>query len=116
MKPRSWITMILGILLTVFGILLFVVKGSVVGAIPLVIGGSLIYLGWCGDRTSLLVFGHVCIVIGCALIAWGIYLLPYSKPTFSHIFARPLFWGLFSVMGGICANYHGFCRCIRKQE
>jgi len=54
------------------------------------------------------------ILLGCFLITWGIYLLPYSQPTLAHIFFRPLFWGLFSVMGGICANYHGFCRCVRQ--
>jgi hypothetical protein len=116
MKPRSWITLILGIVLAVLGIVILVIGGSAVGAIPLLIGGSLCYLGWRGGRTAVLVFGHACVVIGCAMITWGIYLLPYSKPTLAHIFARPLFWGLFSLFGGICANYHGFCRCIRRQE
>jgi hypothetical protein len=116
MKPRSLVTVILGIILTVLGIAVFVMSGSAIGTIPLFIGGSLVYLGWCGGRTAILVFGHTTIVIGCAMITWGIYLLPYSKPTLSHIFARPLFWGLFSLFGGVCANYHGFCRCIRKQE
>jgi hypothetical protein len=116
MKPRSLITMISGSILTVLGIATLVISGSAAGAIPLFIGGSLAYLGWRGGRTAVLVFGHACIVIGCAMITWGIYLLPYSKPTLAHILARPLFWGLFSLFGGICANYHGFCRCIRRQE
>lgn len=116
MKPRSWITLILGIVLAVFGIVALVIYGSAPGAIPLLIGGSLCYLGWRGGRTAVLVFGHTCIGIGCAMITWGIYLLPYSKPTLAHIFARPLFWGLFSLFGGICANYHGFCQCIRGQK
>jgi hypothetical protein len=90
--------------------------GNASGAIPLLIGGSLCYLGWRGGRTAVLVFGHACIVIGCAMIAWGTYLLPYSKPSFSYVFTRPLFWGLFSLMGGICANLHGFCQCIGRQK
>lgn len=64
-------------------------------------------------NVPLLVFGHACLVLGCFLITWGIYLLPVSSPTLIHIFTRPLFWGLFSLLGGVCANYHGFCRCVQ---
>ena len=116
MRPRSLITVILGMILAILGIVVLVMSGNAVGAIPLLIGGSLCYLGWRGGRAAVLVFGHTRIVIGCAMITWGIYLLPHSKPTLSHVFVRPLFWGLFSLFGGICANYHGFCRCIRRQE
>jgi uncharacterized membrane protein HdeD (DUF308 family) len=116
MKSRSWITLILGIVLAVLGIVILVIGGNAGGAIPLVIGGSLCYLGWRGGSHRSSCFRSCCIVIGCAMITWGIYLLPYSKPTLSHILASPLFWGLFSLFGGICANYHGFCRCIRRQE
>jgi hypothetical protein len=116
MKPRSLITVILGIVLAILGLVTLIIFRSASGAIPLLIGGSLCYLGWRGGRTAVLVFGHTTIVIGCAMIAWGIYLLPYSEPSLSHIFARPLFWGLFSLFGGICANLHGFCQCIRRQE
>ncbi|MEN3203739.1 MAG: hypothetical protein ABDK87_08480 [Atribacterota bacterium] len=66
-----------------------------------------------GKRVFLLLFGHGCIVLGCFLITWGIYLLPVSQPRLVHILTRPLFWGLFSLMGGVCANYHGFCRCVQ---
>jgi hypothetical protein len=116
MRPNSWITIILGAGLAVLGIFIIVTYSGVVGAIPLAAGVSLIYLGWSGSRTALLVFGHTCIVIGSALIAWGIYLLPYSQPTLSHVFARPLFWGLFSLFGGICSNLHGYCNCIRREK
>jgi hypothetical protein len=113
MRPRSWITAILGIILVVLGIVTLIIGGGAAGAIPLFIGGSLVYLGWRGGRMALLVFGHTTIVIGCAMITWGIYLLPYSKPSLLHIVGRPLFWGMISLFGGICANYHGFCQCIR---
>ena len=116
MKLRGLSTLIFGIILAVLGIGILVSNGSAGGVIPVLIGGGLCYLGWHGDRIALIVFGHTCIVVGCFLITWGIYLLPYSKPILSHIFARPLFWGLFSLMGGICANYHGFCQCIRRQK
>lgn len=116
MKVRSLTALILGIILFILGIVILVSSGSAGGVIPVLIGGALSYLGWRGGRIALIVFGHTCIVLGCFLITWGIYLLPYSKPTLSHIFTRSLFWGLFSLMGGICANYHGFCQCIRRQR
>ena len=65
-------------------------------------------------RKALALFGHLCIILGCYLVAWGIYLLPVSKPTFLGILSRPLFWGLFSILGGICANFHSSCRCLQR--
>lgn len=116
MKPRSLITVILGVALVAFGVFLLAAGGARGALIPLLVGASLVYLGWTGSRLATLVFGHACLVVGCFMIAWGIYLLPSSKPTLAHIFGRPLFWGMISVFGGICANYHGFCRCIRKPK
>ncbi len=114
--PRNLIGLIVGVFLMILGMFTLITTKNTGGVIPLLIGESLCYLGWRGGRTALIIFGHTCIVVGCFLITWGIYLLPYSKPTLSHILTRPLFWGVLSVMGGICANYHGFCQCIRKEE
>ena len=85
------------------------------GVIPLVIGGALIFLALKGGRVATLVFGHTCIVVGAYMITWGILLLPHSKPEMVYIIGRPLFWGIFSLMGGVCAIFHGFCRCVTKQ-
>jgi hypothetical protein len=112
MKLR--INTILGIVLVLIGIWSLVQGAGPMGVIPILVGLGLAFVGWKGGRTGNIIFGHLCIVLGCFLITWGIYLLPYSKPTLAHIFFRPLFWGLFSVMGGLCANYHGFCRCVRQ--
>ena len=116
MKPQGMVSFILGIILTILGILLLVSGHGLFGLIPLLIGIGLCFLGWRDDRSALIVFGHICIVLGCFLITWGMYLLPYSQPILSHVFFRPLFWGLISLMGGLCANYHGFCRCIRRAD
>ncbi len=89
---------------------------SATGIIPLVIGSSLIYLGWSGGRTANLVFGHALVVTGCYLITWGFYLLPHAKPNPLHIIVYPLFWGFITLLGGICAIFHGFCNCIIKKE
>lgn len=114
MKP-SRINIGLGIILAGMGIFGFIKGAGIVGLVPLLIGASLIYLGFNRTKVATLVFGHVCILIGAYLITWGILLLPHSDPKMAHIFGRPLFWGIFCLMGGICAIFHGFCRCVTKQ-
>ncbi|MEW6687107.1 MAG: hypothetical protein AB1393_13040 [Candidatus Edwardsbacteria bacterium] len=116
MKLYSPIALALGVILAVFGLITIVPTGNLAGIIPLIIGLSLMFLGWKGGRTATILFGHICIMVGCFLITLGMYLLPYCKPTLLHIFTRPLFWGLFSLMGGVCAIYHGFCQCVRRQK
>ncbi|MBN2543986.1 hypothetical protein JXI42_14095 [bacterium] len=87
------------------------------GVIKIILGGSLIYLSFSRNRTGLIIFGHSAIVVGCLLITWGIYLPPPGNLTLVNVvFGRPLFWGFFSVLGGICANFHGFCRCMRNNH
>ena len=114
MKP-SRITAALGVALIALGIWGIIGSMSIGGIVPLVIGAALVYLALNPGRVSTLVFGHSCIVIGAYLITWGIFLLPHSEPTLANIFGRPLFWGIFSLMGGVCAIFHGFCRCVSKQ-
>ena len=114
MKP-SRITAALGIILVGFGIYLFVISVKMGAFIPVLIGASLIYLAIAGGRVATLIFGHTCIVVGAYMITWGVMLPPVSELTMAHIFFRPLFWGIFSLMGGICAVIHGFCKCVNRQ-
>lgn len=114
MKP-SRINIALGIVLIGLGTFGFFKGGGLVGLVPFLIGASLVYLGFNRTKVATLVFGHVCVLIGAYLITWGILLLPHSDPKMAHIFGRPLFWGIFCLMGGICAIFHGFCRCVTKQ-
>jgi uncharacterized protein YodC (DUF2158 family) len=72
--------------------------------------------GFRPGRASLILFGHACIVTGCLLVTWGVYLLPHSEPTLSHIFGRPFFWGPISIGSGVCVIQHGFCRCISTSQ
>jgi len=111
---RNHITKGLGIIMIGSGIYFLLKQFLIGGIILLLIGFALVYLGFAPGRTSIVVFGHICILFGCGLTAWGVYLLPYSQPTLEHIIFRPLFWGLFSIFGGICAIFHGFCRCVRR--
>jgi hypothetical protein len=115
MKPTR-MTGALGILLIVLGIWAVASTSTVGGIVPIVIGASLVFLALSRSRVATLVFGHACIVVGAYLITWGILLLPYSEPRMAHIFGRPLFWGIFSLMGGVCAIFHGFCKCVTRQS
>lgn len=114
MKP-STITATLGIILIGVGVFMFTKSLHMGAVIPIIIGGGLLYLAFCKGHVATLVFGHTCIIVGAYLMTWGFLLLPYSQPTFGHVFGRPLFWGIFSLMGGVCAIFHGFCRCVTKQ-
>jgi hypothetical protein len=112
MKIKSPVSFTLGILLAVFGAWGIVASNNPAKFIPLVIGLSLVYLGWRGGRRATVLMGHIIVTCGCFLITYGIYLLPYAKPDLAHILGLPLFWGLFCLFGGICAIYHGFCNCV----
>jgi len=112
MKKFGIVGFVLGALLLTLGVISIIKSRSFTGIIPASIGLSLILLGFFPNRVGLVIFGHACIVIGFMLITLGLYLLPYAKPTFSYVFGHPLFWGMFSTGGGICAIYHGFCRCF----
>ncbi len=62
---------------------------------------------------KLALFGHALIILGCFGFTMGIYLLPKSEPTLIGILTKPLFWSLIAIFGGICANVHSYCACIR---
>jgi hypothetical protein len=49
-----------------------------------------------------LIGGHIAVIGGCYLFAWGINLLLDKPATPADIFKGYLFWGLFAIMGGFC--------------
>jgi hypothetical protein len=69
MKPKRVVTSTLGITLIVLG-LYFVIQKKFGGFIPSAIGVSLVYLGYKPGRIAVLVFGHICVVVGCFLVTW----------------------------------------------
>ena len=112
MIPKRPITAVLGLVLLLTGLVLVATNKQLLCVVPCAVGASLLYIGYRPGRTSVIVFGHVCVMAGCFLTAWGVYLAPHCEPKLSHVLGRPLFWGLFSIFGGICGIYHGFCRCV----
>jgi len=116
MKTHGVVNIVLGFALLALGVSGIVRGGGAGSVIPLVIGASLILLGFRGGRRGAVIFGHGCIVVGCYMVAWGIYLVPVSSPTPLGIVGMPLFWGLFSILGGVCANFHGFCSCVQRMS
>ncbi|MBN1127134.1 MAG: hypothetical protein JXA82_19180 [Sedimentisphaerales bacterium] len=116
MKGMRIILFILGVALTLFGTFLLV-EGGITGCIsPLALGSSLVLMCHFRTRGTILIFGHTCIIVGCYLVTLGVYLIPQCQPMFRDIVRMPLFWGLFSIFGGICANFHGFCRCVQRMD
>jgi len=115
MKTKHLITIVLGGFLLLGSSFLIINQGAWSMLPPGLIGASLVYLGIKRNRTASLIFGHFTIAAGCFYVTWGVYLLPVSQPTFTGIVTRPLFWGLFSIFGGICANYHAFCKCLKEK-
>lgn len=111
---RRPLSIVLGALLCAAGVAVIAAARSAGGAVPMIIGAALVYTGSRPGRTATILLGHACIAAGCALTAWGLYLLPHSSPTWQHVLLRPLFWGLFSIFGGVCAIFHGFCGCVRR--
>lgn len=105
--------LVLGVLLAAFGAWGVFASHNPAKFIPLVIGLSLVITNFWPHRRAVVLMGHIIVACGCFLITYGLYLLPYAKPDLAHIFGRPLFWGLFCTFGGLCAIYHGFCRCVR---
>ncbi|MDO9576709.1 MAG: hypothetical protein Q7J16_02365 [Candidatus Cloacimonadales bacterium] len=122
MKTGKIITLVLGIGLLIFAIYHFVIGIYLWAVVKLIIGAGLIVITFMKNRYGQIIFGHLAIVAGCMLVTAGIYYVPMvaesvkannSQISIAYIFAMPLFWGFFSIFGGICAIYHGFCKCVR---
>ena len=122
MKSRGIVGLVLGIGLLAFGIYHLIIGMYLWAVIKILIGIGLIVLKFVKNRYGTIIFGHMVVIAGCMLITAGIYYVPMiaeqmrktGELKIVYIFAMPLFWGFFATMGGICAIYHGFCKCVRK--
>jgi hypothetical protein len=112
----------LGIGLLIYSAIHFIQGVAMWAVVKLIIGAGLIVIPFMKNRYGQIIFGHAAIVAGCMQATAGIIYVPMiaknleaNSGHISHgqIFGMPLFWGLISIFGGICAIYHGFCKCVR---
>lgn len=74
-------------------------------------------IGWTRYRGFTVALGHVAVTAGCLVVAWAVYQLPMAKaPSLVEVLDLPLFWGLFTLMGGVCMIQHGTCACCIRQH
>ena len=109
---KSWINLVFAVALVSFSVFMFVRVDVMHGILPLIPAIGLAVLTFNNTRRANILFGHLLIVFGSALVAWGVY-LPAPDSLLLAIVFRPLFWGLISIFGGVCAIFHGFCSCVR---
>ena len=122
MKTGGIVGLILGIGLLAFGVYHLVIGLYLWAIIKILIGAGLIVSKFVKNRYGQIIFGHMIVVAGCMLLTAGIYYVPMiakqvektGELKIIYIFAMPLFWGFFATLGGICAIYHGFCKCVRN--
>ncbi|MBA7646534.1 hypothetical protein ES703_54298 [subsurface metagenome] len=63
-----------------------------------------------------IICGHIAAIAGCYLTAWGINLLPVSTATPADIFGKPLFWGLFAILGAFCFFFPAMLISIKGKK
>lgn len=116
-------------LIIALGLLAFTVYHFIIGYIfwavlKLLISIGLLFTVFSRHRSGLIIFGHIAIVAGSILLTAGMYYIPFTTEAIKNnqgqislglIFGLPLFWGFISILGGICAIYHGFCKCVRRE-
>jgi hypothetical protein len=88
-KKKDLITLTLVIFLILTACFVIINKFYLGAVILVFFGVSLFLIGLSKNRTTVLIFGHACIVVGCMMVTWGIYLIPHSKPDLLQIFIRP---------------------------
>lgn len=75
-------------------------------------------VGWTRHRGFTLILGHVAVTLGCLVGAWACYQLPFltKAPSLLEVLDLPLFWGMFTLLGGVCMINHGTCACCIRQH
>ncbi|AEJ60490.1 hypothetical protein Spith_0203 [Spirochaeta thermophila DSM 6578] len=123
MRAPSPLTFLIGLLLLGYAVYHFVVGLTLWAVVKLLIGGGLIAVSFTSARWALVLLGHLIMTCGALLVAAGVYYAPIVQRTVEEtgrlsllqILAQPLFWGIFAILGGVCATMHGFCRCVRRE-
>jgi hypothetical protein len=120
---RAPLTFVVGLVVTLLGIVLMVLAPSPLRTVTIAVGLFFVvfgwFVGWTRHRGFTILLGHLAVTAGCLMTAYALYQLPgmARAPTLLEVLDLPLFWGLFTVCGGICMIQHGTCACcIRRQE
>lgn len=122
MKLKAPISFSIGLAVTALCTVQLVLTGSPVRLWGILIGLFLVALGWkigwTQYRRFTVLMGHLFLVAGCFVCAYGIYQLPFIEraPAWAGVLDLPIFWGLFCVFGGFCMITHGNCACAVKMH
>ncbi|MBL8027580.1 MAG: hypothetical protein JNL74_14260 [Fibrobacteres bacterium] len=119
---KARITFFIGIIVTMINIIQFAIEpsagriiGIIVGLFVAIIGWK---IGWTTHRRFTILIGHIAVTIGAFVTAYGIYQVPFIsvQPTAIQVLDLPIFWGLFTIFGGICMISHGHCNCTIRMH
>jgi hypothetical protein len=120
---RAPITFAIGLAVALLGTGQFLFDHSPIRLLTVVLGLFFLVFGWLVGWTRFrgftILLGHLAITAGCLVTAYAIYQIPGMKtaPTLLEVLDLPLFWGLFTLFGGVCMIQHGSCACcIRRHD
>lgn len=123
MGMKARITFTIGVVVTLLGCVQFLLDQQPIRLVTVGVGLFFVcwgwFIGWTHHRGLTLTLGHLAVTLGCLVTAFGLYQIPFQSkaPGFLEVLDLPLFWGLFTLMGGICMIQHGSCACcIRSHE
>jgi hypothetical protein len=115
MKAR--ITFGIGVFVLLLGIVQFALSHNPMRLISVAVGNLFVFwgwkIGWATHRRLIVLLGHFAIAVGCLCATYGLCQIHFlsEMPTVAQVLDMPLFWGLFSVFGGMCMIKHGHCAC-----
>jgi hypothetical protein len=120
---RAPITFAIGLAVALLGTVQMALAPSPIRGITIAVGVFFLFfgwfIGWTRYRGFTITLGHLAVTAGCLVTAYALYQLPGMRttPTLVEVLDLPLFWGLFTLCGGICMIQHGTCACcIRRHE
>lgn len=122
-RKSSIITFVIAVLLAGYSVYHFAMGLVLWATVKLIIASALMISALWNDRRATVLMGHLIVIAGAFLFTAGIYLAPFAQQrameqgdtSFLDIISMPLFWGIVAIGGGVCAIYHGFCRCVRHE-
>ncbi len=119
---KAPITVAIGAFVTVLSLVQWGLTGAPVRFIGIGIGLFFVvfgwFVGWTTHRRFTVLLGHLALTAGALVTAWALYQLPFltKAPDLIEVLDLPLFWGIFTIFGGVCMIQHGSCACCIRQH